>query len=833
MVVCGDNSLAQRLTKELATVYGQHVTVVLPSLRGGDHGPRIAGLVGAHGLSVDAVEAQIPDDAALLRAGLERAASLALTSGDDQLNIHIALRARRINPEVHLVIRMFNRTLGRYLEDLLDRAARVRGSRRDADPAARPATTVLSDADTAAPSLVAAAVVGSDKVLYADGLLLRAKERTLGSVARRSPLCTLALLPGTEDDDEGTVDDDRTEPGARQDGGSGDAGGRTDEDVGEDAENGDENAGRDAGREARTGARAGRGTREGREARGHGDGPTSRGDHSNHSDRSERGGTRPDTADGPVLLPPEEELAQLPEQRGAVVLEAITRRPRPAAASTPRLPRVFALKSLFSRRLRYGLLGMTVVVLVLAVLLWLLTGGTFWHAGYVTLLDVLAIDDPAVDKRTAVRVLQLLAALAGMLLLPLLLAVVLESYGSFREAAALPDPPHRLSGHVVLLGLGKVGTRVLDRLLELDIPVVCIERDIEARGIALARRHRVPTLIADVTQEGVLESARIKRSRALLALTSSDGTNLEASLYARQVKPELRVVMRLFDDAFASTVYRTLRDTYPGAQTRSRSVSALAAPAFAGAMMGRQVLGAIPVGRRVLVFATVDVRDNPLLEGRTVAEAFRRESWRVVALDTADEGERRDDLGSLSPSADPRAAGQPGAPAPGAPSAGPAPGGPGTPSGPPGSSDPRGSAPSSSGLYAAGAGELEWRLHPGYVLKPSDRVVVAATRRGLTRLLAAGPGRGLPPMPSTGEHLIPDSLRLPPPSRTTPATAPPRTQPPGEDAPGRPVPDGAREPQQREARSPRPAAGSSDEARGADSGDAELPGAGRQSDHGT
>lgn len=30
---------------------------------------------------------------------------------------------------------------------------------------------------------------------------------------------------------------------------------------------------------------------------------------------------------------------------------------------------------------------------------------------------------------------------------------------------------------------------------------------------------------------------------------------------------------------------------------------------------------------------------------------------------------------------------------------------------------------------------LAWELHPGYVLKPEDRVVLAATRRGLGELL--------------------------------------------------------------------------------------------------
>lgn len=618
MVVCGDNALAQRLCKELATVYAQRVVVVLPSLRSGHRGPQISELVGTAALAVEAVEAPVPDDAALRRAGIAEASALALTSGDDQLNISIALRARRINPELRLVIRMFNPTLGGYLEDLLDRAARVRSPHLD-HVSVDASTTVLSDSETAAPSLVAAAVVGSDKIVHADGLLLRATERTVRTAGRRDPLCTLALLPEAEDSDEGDVDEE------------------------------------------------------------------------------------PDDTDGPLLLPDENDLRDQPGTRGAVLLEAITRRSPAGNVRASRLPRALAFKELFSRRLRYALMSMTLVVFVLASMNWALSDKSITTAGYVTLLDVFAINEPNLGASRYEQVMQLLAALAGMMLLPLLLAVVLESYGAFRKAASLPVPPRGLSRHVVLLGLGKVGTRVLDRLLELDIPVVCIERDPDARGVALARSRRVPTLIADVTEDGVLEAAKIKRSRALLALTSHDGTNLEASLYARQVKPELRVVMRLFDDEFAATVYRTLRDTYPAAQTRSRSVSALAAPAFAGALMGRQVLGAIPVGRRVLVFAAIEVRGNPLLENRTVGQAGRRESWRVIALDLADEGRRHEGLSSMAPT-------------------------------------------------STSPNALEWQVHPGHRLQAGDRVVVAATRRGLGRLLAAGPGNEPPPIPGTGEH---------------------------------------------------------------------------------
>ncbi|MFE5591852.1 NAD-binding protein [Streptomyces sp. NPDC056549] len=612
MIVCGDDALAHRLARELHEVYGEQVTLLVPVPPDAPRAPegrtgralalfgRVTAAVtrttgagttaGSPGDGAEptgflrVVESAEADDRALADAGVERAAALALVHEDDETNIRAALTARRLNPRLRLVIRLYNRKLGQHLETLLDQAAAV------AEPGLDPekldaATTVLSDVDTAAPGLAAAAVAGTSKVVQAGGLLLHAVDRP--PVAGRAPdpgLCTLALLSATAGDPAGCEGSEH----------SGDA--------------------------------------------------------------------------GPRLLPDDRTVAAA-TGRAAVTLEAVTPAGpplHPARLAASALP----VASLFSRRLRWSLAGAVAAVLALA--LASTTGDHPLHAAYLTLLDIFAIGDPAVGEPTGRQVLQILAGFVGLLLLPVIVAALLEGLGTFRTATTLRRPPRGLSGHVVLLGLGKVGTRVLARLRGLGIPVVCVESDPEARGIAVARRLRVPTVIGDVTEEGVLEAARIHRAHALLALTSVDITNLEAALSARTVTPELRVVLRLFDDDFATAVFRTLRTAHPGALTRSRSVSHLAAPAFAGAMMGREVLGAVPVERRVLLFAAVDVADHPLLDGRTVAEAFRPGAWRVIALD-----------------------------------------GPG------------------------GSGE-GWRLRPERLLGAGDRVVVAATRRGLAELLGRG-----------------------------------------------------------------------------------------------
>ncbi|WP_137995004.1 potassium channel family protein [Streptomyces vilmorinianum] len=643
MVVCGDDGLAHRLAAELRDVYRQRVVLVVS----GDHAEthpsgapaapiRAAGLIGRLGavargqgatpgggtgagptagpgpgpgpddtsggtpLPVTEVRAAAPTEEALRRAGVDRATALALLYEDDETNLRAALAARRLSPGLRLVVRMYNRKLGQHLEDLLDEAALVAAPGMDR-ALLEASATVLSDADTAAPALAATAVAGTSKVVQADGLLLRAAERTppgRGEVPDPG-LCTLALLSSTTTDPAGA---------------------------------------------------------EGSDSSG---------------------------VQGPQLLP-DDRTVRASTGRGSVVLETV-RHAGPTLPPGRLAGRGASLGQLFSARLRWSLVGIVASVLALSVAATVTTDDDALHATYLTLLDLFSIGDPAVGEPLSRQILQLLAGLVGLALLPLLVAGALEALGTFRGHGALRRPPRGLSGHIVLLGLGKIGARVLARLRELDIPVVCVEEDPDARGIPLARSLGVPVVLGDVTEEGVLESAKIHRAHALLAVTSSDTTNLEAVLSGRSLRPDLRVALRLYDDDFATAVYRTLRAAHPDALTRSRSVTHLAAPAFAGAMMGRQILGAIPVERKVLLFAALLVAGHPQFEGRTIAEAFRPGAWRVLALDTATPQSRRPDLAN-------------------------------TPSG----DQPR----------------LLWELHPGYVLRPEDRIVIAATRRGLAELLA-------------------------------------------------------------------------------------------------
>ncbi|OKJ09126.1 hypothetical protein AMK19_17130 [Kitasatospora sp. CB01950] len=596
MIVCGGGPLAHRLAVQLAALYERRVVVLVPSLTE-DHGPRIAELARERPGSVRAVQAPRLDVAALELAGVGGAVALALTSGDDHANLQVALNARQLNPDLRLVVRVFNRRLGNRIEQALDRAVLARNpelTRAELEAS----TTVLSTSATAAPALVAAAVSGRSQAVQVDGRLLRATVRRAGEPPSGQELTTVAAVGPLDEPGTGSSLLPAPEP------------------VG-----------------------------------------------------TERIGAEPVGAERVVL-----------ELLGGGSTTARRRR-------LPGLPGLL-FASLFSARLRWALAGLLALLALLAGATVAFTGQSPAHSAWLTVLDVLGIADPTDEGGRSGKVLQILTAVSGMLLMPLLIALVLEALGTFRTATALRRPPRGLADHVVLVGLGRLGSRVLEQLWDLDVPVVCVEADPAAVGVARARAFGVPVVIGDATQDGVLEAAKVGRAQALLALSSDDSTNFEVALAGRESVPRLRAVLRLFDDDFAENVYLTLRDSYPEAQTRSRSVAYLAAPAFASAMMGRQVIGALAVGREVLVIAAVEVARSPRLRGVTVADAHRPGLWRVLAVDLAPPELRSPDLAQSRP----------------------------------------------------GGPELLWSPPPDRVLVEGDRVVVAATARGLG-LLGSRPDR--------------------------------------------------------------------------------------------
>ncbi len=253
---------------------------------------------------------------------------------------------------------------------------------------------------------------------------------------------------------------------------------------------------------------------------------------------------------------------------------------------------------------------------------------SWWQSLYVAVLSTISGAVPDLHASAGVKVLHIAFTVLSIAIIPLVTAAVVEAVVSARLALAAGGLVGEIDGHIVVVGLGDLGTRVLTALDDAGFAVVGVDRDPNARGIDVARARRVPVIIGDTGRVETLRSASVPTARGLVVLTSSDLVNVQTALLARKLNPTARSVLRVFDSDFAERVQRTF-----GFMT-SRSVSALAAPSFAAEMLDHEVVATIPVRRRVLLAAEVPIGAGSLLENRTVGDLQHGGFARVVAIRT-------------------------------------------------------------------------------------------------------------------------------------------------------------------------------------------------------
>jgi Trk K+ transport system NAD-binding subunit len=287
---------------------------------------------------------------------------------------------------------------------------------------------------------------------------------------------------------------------------------------------------------------------------------------------------------------------------------------------------VGAITHVFDRRIRLVLLG--VVVLVVLSTLYFHLGGTSWLTSlFLALTSSTATSGGDFNALSpGFRFGAVLIQVFGLVLSSGITAVIVDALISSRLAAITGSVRGRPRNHVVVCGLGRIGTSVAVRLKARGVPVVAIERSESALGVLRARRLKIPVIIAAASDAAAQEAAGIARAAAVLAVTDDEAVNLEIGLVAKIANPDVRVVTRLFDHDLAARVERRL---HLGA---TRSVSMLAAPAFAAAALGRRREVIFPVGRRVLLFTEVTVRPESGAPGRQLSTLEQPGACKVLAV---------------------------------------------------------------------------------------------------------------------------------------------------------------------------------------------------------
>jgi Trk K+ transport system NAD-binding subunit len=180
---------------------------------------------------------------------------------------------------------------------------------------------------------------------------------------------------------------------------------------------------------------------------------------------------------------------------------------------------------------------------------------------------------------------------------------------------------------IILCGMGRVGTRVLEFLQTAGLPVVVVDTACSPGDTRLKGVRLVP---GDCRRPEVLEEAGIRQARGVLILTGDDLLNISSTLMVRALNPDVRIVLRMFNQNLIGRLGHAVKNVF------ALSTSLLTAPILAMTALTGQGLGTFRVegrtdGRRQV--AEITIGHGSELRGRTIGSVtVQRDALPVAYL---------------------------------------------------------------------------------------------------------------------------------------------------------------------------------------------------------
>ena len=199
-------------------------------------------------------------------------------------------------------------------------------------------------------------------------------------------------------------------------------------------------------------------------------------------------------------------------------------------------------------RLRKAALALATIIVVGTAGYMVVEGWGVQDALYMTMITISTVGYGEVNPLgTAGRLLSMALIITGA-------SVLVYATGSFVELVLegtirgyfarrrMDAEIGKLSGHYILCGYGRVGSRVAREFADADVEFVVIDqRDFE---VERCLEQGYLALHGDASNNAVLEAAGVERAKGLVAALDSDADNLFVTFSARNINAELHVVAR-------------------------------------------------------------------------------------------------------------------------------------------------------------------------------------------------------------------------------------------------------------------------------------------------
>ncbi|MFM7572031.1 MAG: potassium channel family protein [Snowella sp.] len=223
--------------------------------------------------------------------------------------------------------------------------------------------------------------------------------------------------------------------------------------------------------------------------------------------------------------------------------------------------------------------------------------------------DLFGQFQPVVEIPWWLQLFALILTLTGTAFVGILYASITENLLSIKFDLNQNRPPIPEGEHFVIIGLERVGQKVIDLFKELNKEVVAITFSNEFDRSLLPN---IPLINGNLKES--LLMANLPTARSVMVTTENELMNLEIALTSRTICPNSHLVIGTVGKGLTDHLTRLLE------KTQVISVYGVAAEAFAGAAFGENILSLFRQNDQTILVTEYEIEEKDTLNGLLISQ---------------------------------------------------------------------------------------------------------------------------------------------------------------------------------------------------------------------
>jgi hypothetical protein len=204
--------------------------------------------------------------------------------------------------------------------------------------------------------------------------------------------------------------------------------------------------------------------------------------------------------------------------------------------------------------------------LLFGFVLMLLSAVTFFHfyeklswvdAFYFVVVTAASVGYGDINFATAsviTKVVVIFLILSSTISIWMIFSLTIDVFLKRRIQLELGRKKYSLKNHVIVCGLGRLGYFIVQELLQKNEKVIVVEQNENSNHIDYFRQLGAEVYIGDARLPKVMRDVNVLEAKALISVINNDSLNLEIGLNARSHHPEVKLILRIFDDQMADKI---------------------------------------------------------------------------------------------------------------------------------------------------------------------------------------------------------------------------------------------------------------------------------------